>query len=97
MANDKTVEMLLQMGASLDTRDRHGQTALHVASFFGTMVNGHTLTKLEMLVRCGASLKIRDQDGMTPMEYALKESVFDRRKDLHCVMKILWYNAGMMM
>ena len=78
------------MGARLDTRDRHGQTALHIASNFDTMVYGTKLSKLKILVRCGASLRIRDQDGNTPLEYALKESVFDRRKDLHCVMKILW-------
>ena len=95
-ANIKTVEMLIRMGARLNTRDRHGQTALHTASFFGHIVYGATLTKLETLVRCGASLKIRDQDGNTPLECALKESTFNRRKDLQCVMKVMGYSAGMM-
>ena len=58
------VELLLDRGASVDSKDGEGQTALHYA----TLCEFPEIAV--RLVSCGASLEATDDDGSTPLENA---------------------------
>jgi ankyrin repeat protein len=55
------VKVLLDYGANLDDRDRHGRTALHYA------VRGGKLPLVKLLLDRGARTDALDGDGLTPL------------------------------
>src|SRR5690606_3310243 len=55
------VQLLLRHKAKVDTRDRDGRTALHVAA-----ANGHA-DLVAALLDAGADVQARDARGMTPL------------------------------
>eukprot|EP00731_Ephydatia_muelleri_P014725 Em0008g445a len=61
---EDTVVALLERGADINTRDKDGQTALHISS-----KNGHTDTVVALLER-GADINARDQMHRTPLDLA---------------------------
>ena len=63
-ANFKAVTVLLNAGADIGVRDKHGATPLHYAS-----LNGN-LEAQEALLQSGADIYARDKDGATPLHYA---------------------------
>jgi ankyrin repeat protein len=60
------VGVLLDYGARLDDRDRHGRTALHYA------VRGGKLPLIELLLERGAPVDALDEDGLTPLMHLAK-------------------------
>ena len=66
----KTVKLLLDRGAEINTVDNRGFSALSIASqpqSFGNVGNGELI---EFLVAHGADLQVRNAHGQTPLEYA---------------------------
>jgi ankyrin repeat protein len=57
----KIVELLLELGADVNARDRYGTTPLHHAA------NQGYFDVIEMLVRNGADIEAIDGQGMTPL------------------------------
>jgi hypothetical protein len=55
---------LIERGASVNEKDRYGQTPLHYACS-----NGHTATAVALIER-GASVNEKDRDGWTPLHRA---------------------------
>ena len=66
--NKLCVQALVDNGATLDARDVHGRTPLHIASIRGH----HRLRKL--LAPSPESFHFKDNDGCTPLYYACKNS-----------------------
>ena len=62
----KVCELLLLKGADVDSQDRNGNTALHIASY-----QGHPDT-VQVLLSWGASLCINGQEK-TPLDVAREE------------------------
>jgi ankyrin repeat protein/truncated hemoglobin YjbI len=60
------VSVLLDYGARVDDRERHGLTALHYA------VRGGNLPLLQLLVERGATVNALDDDGLTPLLHLAK-------------------------
>ena len=58
------IEMLLKLGADVNSADQHGKTALHDAC-----LKGHVVTARLLLDR-GAKIGARDEDGATPLHDA---------------------------
>ena len=59
---DGLIKALLSKGAQLETKNKHGDTVLHVAASFGAP------KVCEALIKAGANLKAKDRKGKTPME-----------------------------
>lgn len=68
---DALVTVLLKQGIPLDSQDRSGSTAMHLAA-----ENGYSTT-LAALHRYGASLEITDESGATPLITALRKRRMD--------------------
>ena len=51
-------------GADVNTKNKHGDTALHVASSVGAAITA------AYLVKRGANFKAKDRKGRTPLEIA---------------------------
>jgi len=58
------IEMLLKLGADVNSPDQHGKTPLHDAS-----LKGHVDT-VRLLLDRGATIGARDEDGATPLHDA---------------------------
>ncbi|KAK3888919.1 hypothetical protein Pcinc_007049 [Petrolisthes cinctipes] len=72
------VEELLKLGVNIDTRDAHGNTALHLAS--GRHIN-HVDEEfdgncLELLLRHGASVAVHTEDGNNALSLALRRTMW---------------------
>jgi ankyrin repeat protein len=63
----RSVELLLDAGASIDGKDGDGCTPLHLAAY-----NGYVETA-RVLVTNGASIDIANRFGRTPLHYAVSE------------------------
>ncbi|EKX34443.1 hypothetical protein GUITHDRAFT_61343, partial [Guillardia theta CCMP2712] len=61
---DSTVRELINLGLSVNSQGRHGQTPLHVAAAFGR------LTVLNSLCDLGADVNAVDMLGWTPLHQA---------------------------
>ena len=57
-------KLLLEKGATVNSRHRDGSTALHGAAFLGRVET------VKLLLEKGADINIRKNDGMTPMDVA---------------------------
>ncbi len=67
--NRAIVELLLDHGAAIDSRDdAHGATPLHMG------VRGGHRAVTELLLTRGADVKIRDKEGKTPLGWAVAEN-----------------------
>src|SRR6267154_491149 len=60
------IEMLLKLGADVNSADQHGKTALHDAAL------GGSAKAIELLVERKADIDARDSKGLAPLDYALK-------------------------
>ena len=69
--NEKTIEMLLERGADIRAKDRHGNTPLAHAVF------SNRTTVAERLIDLGADVNQVDDKGNTPLHYALVHSKGD--------------------
>lgn len=56
----RNLNVLLQFGASLHSRDQYGSTPLHIAAVFSNA------DVIEILLDHGADLEAKDNDGLTP-------------------------------
>jgi ankyrin repeat protein len=56
------IEALIRAGAVLETRDRNGETPLHIAVRSGDANN------VKVLVDQGASINVKNYEGVTPLE-----------------------------
>ncbi|KAK2792626.1 hypothetical protein FQN52_003131 [Onygenales sp. PD_12] len=63
-----TIRMLLEHGANIDARDRHGATPLHFASRFPEV------EAAQILLECGADVHAVGEDGGSAIHYALDAS-----------------------
>lgn len=59
------VQLLLRHGADLQARDRHGKTALHLATRHRSIV-------LEGLLKAGADVDVKDNDGRVALHEAIR-------------------------
>ncbi|KAL6868614.1 Pfs, NACHT and ankyrin domain protein [Trichoderma novae-zelandiae] len=75
---EMTVRQLLKMGASIDARDRNGNTALLLALFHGH----EAIAKL--LIEAGADIHARDNDGQTALLIAVR---FDHEESARVLVK----------
>ncbi|MCJ1269051.1 hypothetical protein MMC22_008939 [Lobaria immixta] len=66
---EEIVDLLLDKGASPDSRDWNGRTALHRLSVTGLTAGSHAIVNL-LLVK-GASLSLKDKKEMTPLSLAI--------------------------
>ena len=62
------IAALLDAGADVNIRNRHGKTPLHYAARFGTP------DMIAALLEAGASGSVKDNDGETPFYYAEKNA-----------------------
>jgi ankyrin repeat protein len=60
----KLTELLIELGADVEARDKDGQTPLHVASQAGP------LDIARMLIEHGAEVSAQDKIGQTPLHLA---------------------------
>ncbi|XP_066577228.1 ankyrin repeat and death domain-containing protein 1A-like [Amia ocellicauda] len=60
------VQLFMEAGCDLNTRDRNKQTALHMAAEF------RRLEIMEMLLIADADLDLRDKQGKTPLDVAIR-------------------------
>lgn len=60
------VELLLQAGAGIDSKDGSGRTALMMAAMNGVV------RVVEPLVRAGADMNVRDEFGLTALDLAVR-------------------------
>ena len=58
----RAVELLLQHGADINGRNRDGNTALHLAAFFGRAETA------ELLLKKGANMNAKNDDGAVPAD-----------------------------
>jgi len=70
-SNSKTVQLLIEAGASLDIQDDKGRTALILAS-----ANSNSKI-IPLLIEAGASLDIQDHMGRTALIWASQNSLFE--------------------
>ncbi|UKZ97213.1 uncharacterized protein TrAFT101_011977 [Trichoderma asperellum] len=87
----QTVEVLLDRGSEIDTKDLSGWTALHYAA-----VNGHEVTA-EVLLARGADVNLQDMNGWTALHRAseagqarLVNILLRYGADLHAQDYIMW-------
>lgn len=66
----ETVQLLLDSGADVSARDKHGMTALMLAF--------DDRETVETLLRNGADYKARDQEDMTALMHSLRESASEK-------------------
>ncbi|XP_057739078.1 protein VAPYRIN-like [Arachis stenosperma] len=67
----RTIQKLLESGASINGRDQHGWTALHRASFKGRM------DAVRVLVEKGIDVDAKDEDGYTALHCAAESGHAD--------------------
>ncbi len=64
ISNYEAAIELIESGIDIDTRNHHGQTAMHVA------VNNNDLDMVQLLVEAKANLQLKSE-GKSPFEQAL--------------------------
>lgn len=62
--NFKSVQVLVQLGADVNKRDRQGWTAMHHAASEGYM------DIVRFLLKCNADVRIQNRKGQTPLDLA---------------------------
>ncbi|MBY0412791.1 MAG: ankyrin repeat domain-containing protein [Bdellovibrionales bacterium] len=70
----KTTQYLLDNGADPKIKNSEGNTALHIAVYYGY------LETAELLIKKGVDLNSRDKDGKTPSQIAESSTHKDRQK-----------------
>ncbi|CAJ1966155.1 unnamed protein product [Cylindrotheca closterium] len=70
----KTLEILMELGGSVQQSDQYGSTPLHIAAVF---CNADVA---EILLKNGADIEAKDKDGETPM--MVLEKTIDRSQEM---------------
>jgi len=71
----KTAQLLLEHGASVHVRNKHGQMPLHAGSYHGRA------DIVALLLKFGADVDAQDNDSMTPLHLVSQSRLFDSRDD----------------
>ena len=89
--NEDGVAALLDAGAQIDSRDRNGQTPLHLLGA-KPKTRPADINVARALLNAGANPWARDRDGLTPHDVA--SSAFEQRREVHQELVILLKPKG---